>query len=217
MGTSYGLVVEITWRIEGVRQRSQEQAVRDKRFRYSGEFSGAPAGGRGQFVRVQSSRPPYPAPPTPRVRPYFSAMPESSYRPSVIQGSSSGYSGHQGQTSGLQSTVPRGCFECRDFSHVQRFCPRLLGKAMQQGQQPMITTLIVPPVVRPSRGRGQVGRGRPRDGVQSGGGPARFYVFPARPDVVASYAVITSIISICCRDASVLFDPGSTYLCVISI
>ncbi|XP_070039093.1 uncharacterized protein [Nicotiana tomentosiformis] len=43
MRTSYELVVEITQRIKGVRQGSQEQATRDKRFRYSGEFRGAPA------------------------------------------------------------------------------------------------------------------------------------------------------------------------------
>lgn len=225
MGTSYGLVVEIARRIEGVHQGSREQAARDKWFPYSGEFSGAPAGGRGPFVRDQSSKPPYPAPPPPwgaPVRPYFSAMPKSSYRPPAIQGSSSGYSGHQGQTSGQQSTVPRGCFECGDFNHVRRFCPSLRGKEVQQGQQPMITAPVVPPAVRPPRGGGQVGRGHPRGGGQSSGGqsggtPARFYAFPARPDAVASDAVITGIISICGRDASVLFDPGSTYSYVSSL
>ncbi|XP_070040761.1 uncharacterized protein [Nicotiana tomentosiformis] len=49
---------------------------------------------------------------------YFSAMPESSYRPPAIQGSSGGYSGHRDQTSGQQITVPRGCFECGDLSHL---------------------------------------------------------------------------------------------------
>ncbi|XP_070039588.1 uncharacterized protein [Nicotiana tomentosiformis] len=46
--------------------------------------------------RGQSSRPPFPSSPPPRgalVQPYFSVMPESSYRPPAIQGSSSGYSG----------------------------------------------------------------------------------------------------------------------------
>ncbi|XP_070050526.1 uncharacterized protein [Nicotiana tomentosiformis] len=47
MGTSYELVVEIARRIAGVLQRSREQIMRDKRFRYSGEFRGAPSGGRG--------------------------------------------------------------------------------------------------------------------------------------------------------------------------
>ena len=43
MGTSYERVVEIARRIEGVRQRNREQIMRDKRFRYSGEFRGAPS------------------------------------------------------------------------------------------------------------------------------------------------------------------------------
>ncbi|XP_070045104.1 uncharacterized protein [Nicotiana tomentosiformis] len=191
MGTSYELVVEIARRIKGVRQRSQEQISRDK---------------LGQFRRGQPSRPTYPALPPPRgalVRPYFSAMPESSYHPPTIQGSSSGYSGHQGQTLGQQSTVLRGCFEFRDLSHVRRFCPRLRGKVVQQGQQPMISSPVAIPAVRPSRGEGQLGRSRPR-----GGG---------RLDVVASDAVITFIISICGRESSVLVDPRSTYLYVSSL
>ena len=76
----------------------------------------------------------------------------------------------------------------------------------------MLTGPVAPPVVRPPRGGGQVGRGRPRGGGQPGGGqlvgaPARYYASPARPDAEASDAVITGIISICGKDASVLFDP----------
>nr|XP_016482171.1 PREDICTED: uncharacterized protein LOC107803080 [Nicotiana tabacum]XP_016482172.1 PREDICTED: uncharacterized protein LOC107803080 [Nicotiana tabacum] len=136
MGTSYELIVEIARRIEGVRQRSREQVPRDKRFHYSGGFSGAPYGGRGQFGRGQSSRPTYPAPPPSRgapVRPYFSTMLQSSYHPPAIKGSSSGYSGHQGQTSCQQSTIPRGCYECGDPGHMKRFYPRLQGKVVQPG------------------------------------------------------------------------------------
>ncbi|XP_070044836.1 uncharacterized protein [Nicotiana tomentosiformis] len=134
MGTSYQLVVEITRRIHGYCQRGREQIQRDKRVHYSGEFRGASAGDRGQFMRGQTSRPTNLAPPPPRgapVRPYFSAMPESSYRPPAIQGSSSGYSGHHGQTLGQQITALRGCFECWDPGHVKRFCPGLRGKAVQ--------------------------------------------------------------------------------------
>ncbi|XP_070042575.1 uncharacterized protein [Nicotiana tomentosiformis] len=193
MGTSYELVIEIARRIEGARQHAREKAMRDKRFRYSGELSGAPTGGR-----------------------------ESSYCTPAIQGSSSGYSGHQGQTSGQQSADPRGFYECGDLGHVKRFCPRLQGKAAQQGHQPMIKAPSVPPVIRPPRGGGQVGRGYPRGGGQTGGGqsggaPARFYAFSARPDIVASDTVITCIISVCRRDAWVLFDPGSTYSYVSSL
>ncbi|XP_070045175.1 uncharacterized protein [Nicotiana tomentosiformis] len=188
MWTSYELVVEIARRIEGVRQRSRELVPRDKRFRYSGGFSSAPSGGRGQFVRGQSSRPTYPAPLPSRgapVRPYFSAMPESSYHPPASQGSSSRYSSHQCQTSGQQSTIPIGCYEFRDLVHMKRFCPRLWGKVVQQGHQPMILAPAAAPAIRPPRSGGQVGKGRPRSGCQSGGGQsvgalARFYDFPSR-------------------------------------
>jgi len=86
----------------------------------------------------------------------------------------------------------------------------------------MLTGPVTPSVVRPPRGRGQVGWGRPRGGGQPGrgqlvGAPARFYAFPARPDAEASDAVITGIISVCVKDASVLFDPGSTYSYVSSL
>ncbi|XP_070005190.1 uncharacterized protein [Nicotiana sylvestris] len=58
--------------------------------------------------------------------------------------------------------------------------------------------------------------------AQPGGGPpagapARFYAFLSRPDIVASYAVITGIISVYSRDVSVLFDLGSTYSYVSSL
>ncbi|XP_070039113.1 uncharacterized protein [Nicotiana tomentosiformis] len=105
---------------------------------------------------------------------------------------------------------------------MRRFCPRLRGRPVKQGQQPMLTGLVATPVVRPPRGGGQVGRGHPRGGGQPGegqsvGAPARFYAFPARPDTEASDVVISSIISACGKDASVLFDPGSTYSDVLSL
>ncbi|XP_070026438.1 uncharacterized protein [Nicotiana sylvestris] len=92
--------------------------------------------------------------------------------------------------------------------------------------------MITTPVVWPPRGGGQVDRGRPRGGGQTRGGqspiaqpgggqPAgalvRFYAFLARPDVVASDAVIACTNSVCGKDASVLFDPGSTYLYMSSL
>ncbi|XP_070020467.1 uncharacterized protein [Nicotiana sylvestris] len=82
------------------------------------------------------------------------------------------------------------------------------------------------------KGGGQTGRGRLTGGGQEGGGqptivqlgggqpadaPTRFYAFLARPDVMASDVVITSIISVCGRDASVLFDPRSIYSYVSSL
>ncbi|XP_070023064.1 uncharacterized protein [Nicotiana sylvestris] len=135
---------------------------------------------------------------------YFSAMPKSSYRPPAIQGSSGGYLGQQAQTLGNKAMVPRDCYECGDPA----------------------------PVAQPPRGGGQAGRGHPIGGghigrgqsttAQSGGGqpagaPARFYALPTRPDALASDAVITGIISVCDKDVSVLFDPGSTYSYVSSL
>ncbi|XP_070040181.1 uncharacterized protein [Nicotiana tomentosiformis] len=120
MWTSYELVVEISRRIEGARQRSREQVMRDKRFRYYGEFRGTPSGGR------------------------------------AIQGSSSGYSGPQGQTSSQHPIAPKSYYECGDPSHMRRFCPMLRDRPVQQGQQPMITTPVAPLAVRPPKGGGQI-------------------------------------------------------------
>ncbi|XP_070036653.1 uncharacterized protein [Nicotiana tomentosiformis] len=111
MGTPYKQVVEIAQRIEDICQQGREQAPRDKRSRYSGGFNGASSGGRGDFVRGQSRRPMYSALLPSRgalVRPYFSAILESSYRPLAIQGSSSGYSGPQGHTQELPRLEWRG-------------------------------------------------------------------------------------------------------------
>ncbi|XP_070056451.1 uncharacterized protein [Nicotiana tomentosiformis] len=111
--TSYQLVVEIARRIEGYRHRGREKMQRDKRSRFSGDFRGAPARGRGHFGRGQPSRLPYSTPPPHRgvpVQPYFSAMSESSYHPPAIQGSSSGYSGHQGSSSAYFSAMPESSY-----------------------------------------------------------------------------------------------------------
>ncbi|XP_070054428.1 uncharacterized protein [Nicotiana tomentosiformis] len=61
------------------------------------------------------------------------------------------------------------------------------------------------------RGGGQQARGCPRVGGQSGEGQPHFYAFPTRPEAESSDAVITGIVLVCHRDASILFDPGSTY------
>ncbi|XP_070037014.1 uncharacterized protein [Nicotiana tomentosiformis] len=163
---------------------------------------------------MQSAPPPARGAPA---RPYFSVILESTYRSSAIQGSSRGYSSHQGQTSGQQSTILRACFECEDLDHMKRFCPELWGKAEQQDYRPVIIAPVVALAVRPPRGGGKVGRGGPRGGNQSSGAPSRFYAFPARPDAVASDVVITCIISICDRDVTILFDPGSMYSYVSSL
>ncbi|XP_070025786.1 uncharacterized protein [Nicotiana sylvestris] len=211
MGTEYQLVVEITRRIDGYRQRGREQFQQDKRARYSGGFIGAPTRGRGNTGRGQPNMPPYSAPPLPPrgalVRPYFSAMPESSYRPPAIQGSSGGYSGHQGSSNAYFSVMPESSYRP----------PAIQGSSSGYSA---------------SQRRGQTGRGRPRGGGQVGrvqpataqlggrqptGAPTRFYALPARPDALASDVIIKGIISIYGRDASVLYDPRSTYSYVSSL
>ncbi|XP_070041229.1 uncharacterized protein [Nicotiana tomentosiformis] len=80
---------------------------------------------------------------------------------------------------------------------MRRFCLKLRVRLVQQGQQPMITAPFDPPVVRPPRGGGQVGRGCPRGGGQLVGALARFNAFLSRSDAEALDAVIIRIISVC--------------------
>ncbi|XP_070020687.1 uncharacterized protein [Nicotiana sylvestris] len=70
----------------------------------------------------------------------------------------------------------------------------------------MITAPSATPPTQPARGGGRGGRGRP-----IGGDQARYYVLPARTEAVASDSIITCIVQVCHRDASVLFDSSSTY------
>ncbi|XP_070002026.1 uncharacterized protein [Nicotiana sylvestris] len=52
--------------------------------------------------------------------------------------------------------------------------------------------------------------------VQSDGSQPRCYAFPSRPEARPSDAVITGTVSVCSRNASVLFDQESTYYYVSS-
>ncbi|XP_070056332.1 uncharacterized protein [Nicotiana tomentosiformis] len=70
----------------------------------------------------------------------------------------------------------------------------------------MVSSPVATPPIQPARGGGHAGRGRLR-----GGGQARCYDFSGRTEAVASEAIITGIITVCHRDASVLYDLGSTY------
>ncbi|XP_070007580.1 uncharacterized protein [Nicotiana sylvestris] len=201
MGTEYQLVVEIARRIEGYRQRGREQIQQDKRARFSGEFRGAPARGRGHFGRGQPSRSPYSAPPPPPrgapVRPYFSAIPESSYRPPAIQGSFGGYSGPHDSSDSYFSAMPESLYRPPAIqasssgstrhqgqpSRQQITAPRgcfecgYLGHMMRycpgfRGKvvQQGQQPMISAPADPPPRGGGQTGRGRPRGGGQAGRG-----------------------------------------------
>jgi len=99
---------------------------------------------------------------------------------------------------------------------MRRQCPRLLeGPSLKRGQ-PSTSALVTSPPAQAARGGGQSARGLPREGGRSGGGQAHFYALPARPDVVASDVVITGIVSVCHKNAFVLFVPGSNFSYVSS-
>ncbi|XP_070039553.1 uncharacterized protein [Nicotiana tomentosiformis] len=207
--------------------RSQEQGEREaKRARGSGGFGGVPSGGQSYHNKGHPYRP------AQMTRPAhcgtsashssysahsgqssFSALPaQSSHHALSAQASTSSSSGYPEQ----QFRHRRGCFECRDFGHIKRDCPRFLSGAPQQSSRPMVPAPALTPPTQPARGWAQAARGRPRGGGRAGGGQARFFAIPARPDVVASDAVVTGIVLVFHRDASTLFDPGSNYSYVSS-
>ncbi|XP_070023087.1 uncharacterized protein [Nicotiana sylvestris] len=72
------------------------------------------------------------------------------------------------------------------------------------------------PSAQSARSGAPTARSSLRKGDRSGGVQARCYALPTRPEAVTSDAVITGIESVCHMDASILLDPGSTYLHVSS-
>ncbi|XP_070034968.1 uncharacterized protein [Nicotiana tomentosiformis] len=92
--------------------------------------------------------------------------------------------------------------------------PRCHGGLSQQRIQPSNSAPVTSPPTQSAQGEGQSARGCPRRGGKLGGGQAHFYALPARPDDIASDAVVTGIVSVCHRDASVLFDPGKANVVV---
>ncbi|XP_070057103.1 uncharacterized protein [Nicotiana tomentosiformis] len=104
----------------------------------------------------------------------------------------------------------------RDCPRLRRGAPPQTTQAPRipqgpQASQVVATAPVATPPAHPARGRGRAGRGLPRGGVQD-----KCYALPTRTEAVASDSVITGIVSVCHRDASVLFDPGSTYSYVSS-
>ncbi|XP_070048007.1 uncharacterized protein [Nicotiana tomentosiformis] len=134
---------------------------------------------------------------------------------SSMPGSSTSHSGARGSLQ-FPPPAPGSCFECGELGHIWRQCPRRHGGLSQQKSQPLTISPATSPSPLSARGEGQSTRGRPRGGGRSGGGQAHFYGLLSRPNAIASDVVITGIISVCHRDASVLFGPGSTYSYVSS-
>ncbi|XP_070050509.1 uncharacterized protein [Nicotiana tomentosiformis] len=89
-----------------------------------------------------------------------------------------------------------------DGPRFRRGAPPQISQALRAllFPQAMITAPATTPPTQPSRG----------------GGHARYYALPTRTEAVVSNSVITYTVPICHKDASVLFDPGSTYSYVSS-
>ncbi|XP_070044830.1 uncharacterized protein [Nicotiana tomentosiformis] len=99
-----------------------------------------------------------------------------------------------------------------------RVRPRSQGDMPQQSSRFMAPAPVASLPAQPTRGGGQaargggqLARGHPRGGGQSGKAQPHFYAFLARPEIESSDAVLTGIVPVCHRDASILFDLGSIY------
>ncbi|XP_070047058.1 uncharacterized protein [Nicotiana tomentosiformis] len=75
----------------------------------------------------------------------------------------------------------------------------------------MVPAPVAPPPAHPTRGVGQAARGS-GEAIRGGGQPVSGHSRgKARPEAESSDAVITGIVPVFHRDASVLFDLGSSY------
>ncbi|XP_070045250.1 uncharacterized protein [Nicotiana tomentosiformis] len=180
--------VEIACRIDMIRSQGRE-AVSEKWPRHFGGFSGALSGGRCSFGRGHPHK--------------------------IVQSSLQVAHGASGSRESYRSYLEQPAFSTSS-TPISAHCYRV--------------TKVVIRSVRPARGRsqgaksggqatrggGQQDNGRSMGGGQSGGAQPHLYTFPARHKAESSDAVITGIVPIFHRDASVLFYPGSTYSYVSS-
>ena len=210
-GGSFQSIIDHARMIESIRQARQGGGKRSRHHGQFGEY--APRGREFQRQGAQSYQ----------ERPVHSAIPseDSMGRPRSSQTSFNGFSGSgmRGSPSGYppQSSGPRGCYVCDEFGHKAKDCPRRALASFQPGTQ---TARSTPgPAARGAsqsarggtRGARSGSRGGARCGSQASGERRVCYAVPGRTVAEASDAVITGIVPVCYRSASVLFDPGSTY------
>nr|XP_009758673.1 PREDICTED: uncharacterized protein LOC104211326 [Nicotiana sylvestris] len=87
----------------------------------------------------------------PRSQGGFSGSPKGAqgfHLASSTQVSSGNSFGHQEH----QFRQRKGCFECKDFGHIARYCPRLLGGTPQRSPWLTAPAPIPPPPAQPARG-----------------------------------------------------------------
>ncbi|XP_070054718.1 uncharacterized protein [Nicotiana tomentosiformis] len=225
-GATFDEVVDIAWQIEMVRSLERGEKVA-KRPRGLGDYNDVPS--RGQFYRsrvrsyrhAQTSRLVHSGASSNhgsysshQSQSYLSALPAPStlciplVQGSYVPGPSGSHSSSRGPPQNSPPFFEMECYECGELGHVRKYCPRRMQGAVQQRSQATTSVPVAPPPAQPAQGGAQSARGLPRGGGRSGGGQGRFYAFPARPDIVASDAVITCIILVCHREASIIFDPG---------
>ncbi|XP_049367958.1 uncharacterized protein LOC125832810 [Solanum verrucosum] len=202
-------------RFESLVQGSMSVADYEARFwqlsrHASGLISGEPERIR-RFVRGLT--------PTIRSYVYRSSREATESGPAARGPPGSGRGGYSITSGSSQSgSTPRSCYGCGDPGHLIRQCPH----QTQSGPHRIVSAVPERDSTPPARGRGRgpasgrggraSGRGASgASGSQSGGRGAQCYAFPGRPEAEASNAVITCIVSVCHRPASVLFDPGSTF------
>ncbi|XP_075079181.1 uncharacterized protein LOC142164700 [Nicotiana tabacum] len=208
-GVTFEEVVYIAREIESVHRQEREE--RDaKRPRGFGSYSGAPSRGQFQHGRGRLFRYAQPARlgyhgassdhgshSSHQVQSSLSALPaQSSSRAPSVQGSYMpvASASHSDSRDSLHSPspAPGSCYECGEMGHMWRQCPpHLAGSSQQRGQSSISTPVTSSSPTQLARGGGQSTRGRPRGGGRLGGGQARFYALPSRPDAIASDAVIT--------------------------
>ncbi|XP_070017561.1 uncharacterized protein [Nicotiana sylvestris] len=224
MDIPYQQVVSIARRIEGMQAREREEREA-KRSRDLGHFSGTRTSGAGCHGRGYMGCPVHSALLSPNSTPAHPKSQEPYYAPPVssappVRGTSRGQSSRGGPSQSQLPRPPRACYDCGDTRHIVRDCPGLGRSApphqsqqqhTQRDSQAIVPAPAATPPNQPVMGGDREDRGRPR-----GRGRARFYAIPDRAEAVAYDSVITGIILVSHREASVLFDPGSTYSYVSS-